>query len=107
MDVNKLYKVRYMYKEEIIVFAFIRMVLRMSTNEAETLFYGTVVAFLADTLAAHEIKGFKIGVGFALCKCRVCLANSETMLQTEVRMYIRSYMPENITFYVCNLSTVC
>ena len=34
----------------------------------ETRFYGTVIAFLADTLAARDIGGFKVGVGFALRK---------------------------------------
>ena len=49
----------------------------------ETRFYGTVIAFLADTLAAHDIGGFKVGVGFALRKCRVCLATDD-MIQTKV-----------------------
>ena len=48
-----------------------------------TRFFGTVIAFLADTLAAHEIGGFKVGVGFALRKCRVCLATDD-MIQTKV-----------------------
>jgi len=42
-------------------------------------FCGTVIGFLSDTLAAHEISGFKISVGFALRKCRVCLATQDTM----------------------------
>lgn len=49
----------------------------------ETRFYGIVIAFLADTLAAHDIGGFKVGVGFALRKCRVCLATDD-MIQTKV-----------------------
>ena len=48
-----------------------------------THFFGTVIAFLADTVAAHEIGGFKVGVGFALRKCRVCLA-TDNMIQTKV-----------------------
>ena len=51
----------------------------MPINGNETQFCGTVVVLLADTLAAHDIGGFKIGVGFALRKCRVCLATKETM----------------------------
>ena len=31
--------------------------------------------FLADTVAAHQIGGFKVGVGFALRKCRHCMAS--------------------------------
>ena len=45
-------------------------------NGNKTQFCGTVVVLLADTLAAHDIGGFKIGVGFALRKCRVCLNNA-------------------------------
>ena len=47
-------------------------------------FYGALLVFLADTLAAHELGGFKIGVGFALRKCRVCLATFED-IQSKVR----------------------
>ena len=34
---------------------------------------------LADTLAAHAIGGFKVGVGFALRKCRMCMATKDSM----------------------------
>lgn len=40
---------------------------------------GTALLMLADTLAAHSIGGFKIGVGFSLRKCRDCLATLDTM----------------------------
>ncbi len=40
---------------------------------------GAVYLMLADTLAAHSIGGFKVGVGFALRKCRDCMATAETM----------------------------
>lgn len=30
---------------------------------------GALQLFLADTLAAHQIGGFNVGVGFALRKC--------------------------------------
>lgn len=39
---------------------------------------------LADTLAAHDIGGFKVGVGFSLRKCRMCLATKE-QLSTKVK----------------------
>lgn len=55
----------------------------MVNNGNEHRFYGTVIAFLADTVAAHEIGGFKVGVNFALCKCRVCMA-TDSMIQTKV-----------------------
>lgn len=40
---------------------------------------GGVLFALADTLAAHSIGGFKVGVGFSLRKCRMCLATKEQM----------------------------
>ena len=39
---------------------------------------GSVLAMLADTLAAHSIGGFKVGVGLALRQCRICLATRTT-----------------------------
>ena len=47
---------------------------------------GAVLLMLADTLAAHAIGGFKVGVGFALRKCRDCMATKETMSQKVIRM---------------------
>ena len=44
---------------------------------------GGVLYVLADTLAAHDIGGFKVGVGFALRKCRMCMATKE-QLSTKV-----------------------
>ena len=43
--------------------------------------YGTV---LVDTLAAHQLGGFKVGVGFSLRKCRQCMVTFNDM-QTQVR----------------------
>ena len=42
-------------------------------------FNGGVLLLLADTLAAHQIGGFKVGVSFALRKCRDCLASAKDM----------------------------
>ncbi len=50
----------------------------------------TVLLMLADTLAAHAVGRYKVGVGFALRKCRDCMATKETMSQksiTEQRNY--------------------
>lgn len=42
----------------------------LMTLRGETkLVKGGVLYVLADTLAAHQLGGFKIGVGFALRKC--------------------------------------
>jgi len=44
-------------------------------------------------MAAHEIGGFKVGVGFALRKCRECLATDD-MIQTKVVGYMLFYLPK-------------
>lgn len=49
----------------------------MTLHGKQQLVKGGVLFALADTLAAHSIGGFKVGVGFSLCKCRMCLATSE------------------------------
>ena len=46
----------------------------------ETLVRGGVLFALADTLAAHSMGGFKVGV-FSLRKCRMCLATGEQISQ--------------------------
>ena len=38
---------------------------------------GGVLYVLADTLAAHDIGGFKVGVGFSLRMCQMCLATKD------------------------------
>ena len=48
---------------------------------------------LADTQAAHSIGGFKVQVGFALRKCRNCLATKETM---SVKVCVFTYHITNI-----------
>ena len=46
-----------------------------------------VLFALADTLAAHSMGGFKVGVGF-LRKCRMRLATAD-QLSTKVRARVR------------------
>lgn len=58
----------------------------MNVKGSPLLLSGSVLVMLADTLAAHTIGGFKSGVGFALRKCRNCLATQTTM-NTEVKLY--------------------
>lgn len=40
---------------------------------------GTVLLLLADTLAAHQLGGFKISPGGAFRKCRDCNATQNLM----------------------------
>lgn len=49
-------------------------------------FHGTVTVTLCDTQAAHQLGGFKVGVGFALRKCRDCMA-THSDIQTKVCMF--------------------
>lgn len=62
-------------------------------------FHGTVLLVLADTLAAHQLGGFKVGVGFSLRICRNCMATKD-MIQDKVSLptMIHTY----ICRYVCN-----
>lgn len=41
--------------------------------------FGAVVSVCGDTLAQHELAGFKEGVGFAYSKCRHCECTFEEM----------------------------
>ena len=51
----------------------------MQIGNEERILRGGVLVWLNDTLAAHSIGGFKVGVGFSLRKCRECLATKESM----------------------------
>ena len=55
----------------------------MSIRGEKQVVQGGVLFALADNLAAHNIGGFKVGVGFALRKCRMCLA-TQGQLSTKV-----------------------
>ena len=55
--------------------------------------YGTVLLLLADTLAAHQLGGFKISPGGALRKCRDCNATQDQMnTKVHLQLYISSIM---------------
>ena len=41
--------------------------------------YGALLATLVDTLGAHQLGGFKVGVGFARRICRTCMATKESI----------------------------
>lgn len=53
----------------------------MTVGGEQRLIRGGVLFALADTLAAHSLGGFKVGVGFSLRKCRMCLATNEQLSQ--------------------------
>ncbi len=68
-------------------------------------FYGSVLLLLGDTLAAHDIGGFKVGVGFALRICRHCMATRE-LSQTKVCFTACRTDYSMGKFYVCNYKIV-
>ena len=51
----------------------------METVNGEKTIYGAMVTLCGDTLAQHELAGFKEGVGFAFSKCRHCECSFEDM----------------------------
>ncbi len=51
----------------------------IKTAHGERTLYGAVVSLCGDTLAQHELTGFKEGVGFAFRKCRHCECSFEDM----------------------------
>lgn len=74
----------------------------MTIRGTEEVVSGSVLFVLADTLAAHELGGFKVGVGFALRKCRQCLATGEQM-STQVAMIIALWMYLICMFHIHSL----
>ncbi|XP_061734388.1 uncharacterized protein LOC133537390 [Nerophis ophidion] len=52
---------------------------RVDTSNGERTIYGALLSVCGDTLAQHEVAGFKEGVGFAYSKCRHCECNFEDM----------------------------
>lgn len=52
---------------------------KIQTVNGEKTIYGAMVSLCGDTLAQHELAGFKEGVGFAYSKCRHCECSFEDM----------------------------
>lgn len=52
---------------------------QIQTQNGEMDLFGAVVSVCGDTLAQHELAGFKEGVGFAYSKCRHCECTFEEM----------------------------
>ncbi len=52
---------------------------KIQTQNGEMNLFGAVVSVCGDTLAQHELAGFKEGVGFAYSKCRHCECTFEEM----------------------------
>lgn len=46
-------------------------------NGKEQLCFGNVILCIGDNEGQHQIGGFKVGIGFALRKCRRCFATAE------------------------------
>ena len=53
--------------------------LSLTIGGENRVFHGSLVAFLADTLAAHQIGGFKCSMSFALRVCRSCMMTPQQL----------------------------
>lgn len=76
----------------------------MTLNGNSQIFYGGLIAFLADNLAAHSLGGFKENMSFALRVCRSCFC-TRSMIQnhfTESSCALRS---DDHHFHICQLLT--
>ena len=62
------------------------------TANGERTIYGALVSVCGDTLAQHEVAGFKIGVGFAYSKCRHCECNFEDMQEQFNDLFVKRTM---------------
>ena len=51
--------------------------LPVSIGDCQYVLHGGLIAFLADTLAAHSVGGFKGSMSFSLRVCRTCMVTSE------------------------------
>ena len=62
----------------------------VSLNGENHTFYGGLLAFLADTLAAHTLGGFKGSMSFALRICRSCMISppelKECLLESDCQL---------------------
>ena len=48
-------------------------------DDENRILHGGLVAFLADTLAAHQVGGYKCSMSYALRVCRSCMITSEQL----------------------------
>ena len=55
--------------------------LQIQIGEQNVVLCGALIAFLADTLAAHAVGGFKGSMSFSLRVCRTCMVTSDQILQ--------------------------
>ena len=74
---------------------------KVVTANGEQTIYGAVMAVCGDTLAQHEVAGFKEGVGFAYSKCRHCECNFEDMQeQFNEDLFVKRTMASHIRHVV-------
>lgn len=74
----------------------------VSLGGKERTFYGALLAFLADTLAAHAVGGFKGSVSFSLRICRSCMITTPQIKECLVESSCTLRTPET-HFEQCSL----
>ncbi|KAL4008313.1 hypothetical protein ACER0C_002165 [Sarotherodon galilaeus] len=77
IDEQKNYRNDYLY--DITDGELMKSHLKIQTGNGEREIFGALVSLCGDTLAQHELCGFKEGVGFAHSKCRQCECSFEDM----------------------------
>lgn len=70
---------------------------KIATPHGEMDLFGAVIALCGDTLAQHELAGFKEGVGFAYSKCRQCECTFEDMQRHyDENMFVRRTLEKHV-----------
>ncbi|XP_051558169.1 uncharacterized protein LOC127443496 [Myxocyprinus asiaticus] len=70
---------------------------KVVTANGEKTICGALMSVCGDTLAQHEVAGFKEGVGFAYSKCRHCECNFEDMQeQFNEDLFVKRTMASHI-----------
>ena len=69
--------------------------LTLTSQGERNVVYGTLFLVLADNLAAHQLGGYKVGIGFSLRKCRVCMAT-----QADIQQKVDGFFFSFIIFHI-------
>lgn len=71
--------------------------IKVVTANGEKTIFGALMSVCGDTLAQHEVAGFKEGEGFAYSKCRHCECNFEDMQeQFNEDLFVKRTMASHI-----------
>ena len=66
----------------------------VTLGSTESTYYGALIAFLADTQAAHKVGGFKGSMSFAYRLCRSCMATRDDIQSLFTESFFDLRIPE-------------